>query len=258
MDPAPASAFASGPLRATDAGWHDMLAQLERGVPPWLIPEWLAGIGAVPPAAPVEHGGIDQALIELFAATGMDSAYGPPRTFYSFTSDRMYMADWRCCDPGDFARDWIHELVHATGHPSRLGRDMPLVFGSTAHGVEDLVAEIGAAIVCTALGLAPALRHPDAVPLWIALLRVDGPMAGEALRQARAAADYLFALRDARRAAADRFEAGEALAARAEAARLAAGRRLGRRQERERWTLRCATVKRPGESLLAGRPGDRS
>lgn len=50
----------------------------------------------------------------------------------------------------------FHELVHSTGHPSRLNREgfeAPIPFGSPNYSREELVAEFGAAFLCHEAGI---------------------------------------------------------------------------------------------------------
>jgi antirestriction protein ArdC len=198
----------------------------------------------------------ENGLHDLFAATGLRFALGAMRTFYCRSRDTIILSDWRSHrDIADFYRDWIHELVHATGHGSRLRRDLPPVFGSRVDAMEDLIAEMGSALVCARLGLAPALRHPDGIPAWIALLHGDSHAWSRAVRAAHHAADYLFALRDAQAAAFDRIDAEEVLERAIEVVEDQAGRRR-RQSERERWAFGAVTGSRPGESLPAARSGD--
>jgi len=146
--------------------------QLERGDVPWLCPAWLVRVGAMQadliPPSPLEG---EEPFHELFAAAGIDSCHGAARTFYSRFDDMIHLSDWRESDRHDFLRDWIHELLHATGHTSRLARDLPDAFGHNRSGGEDLIAEIGSSIVCASLGIEARLRHPDSIELWVALLR---------------------------------------------------------------------------------------
>ena len=51
--------------------------------------------------------------------------------------------------------------VHWTGHTSRLGRDLKNRFGTAAYAAEELVAELGAAITCAHLTIAPSPRAGD-------------------------------------------------------------------------------------------------
>jgi antirestriction protein ArdC len=124
-----------------------VLALFERGLVPWVLPWRLAVTAAevrlsedVPgkdayypeldlqarltaatnPTAPRD---VDAEFQKLFAATGIDFRLGAIRTFYSLSDDMIALSDWRSSDPTDFLRDWIHELIHAVGHPSRGGDD---------------------------------------------------------------------------------------------------------------------------------------
>lgn len=241
-----------GPDHQTDDSTRHILAQLERGEIPWLNRD-----AADATDTQCRNGGdVEATFLDLFAATGIDVQLGAIRTFYSPGDDIIVLSDWRRREPADHLRDWIHELVHATGHPSRLDRELPLVFGSTGHGAEDLIAEMGTAAVCASLGIAPSLRHPDSVDHWIGLLRGNDRIFGHAEQAAGAATAYLFARRDAHAAAFDRMEAEEAAAGREEAALAAASRRRKRREERERWASGLVTGLEPRESLPVARHGD--
>ena len=185
--------------------------------------------------APRADRDIEDEFHELIAATGMDYELGGVRTFYVASRDIFILSDWRTAvHKYDFHRDWLRELIRATGHPSRLDRDLPSVFGHNGHGFEDLVAELGCAFVCAAIGIEPALRHPDCLEAWIEMLRRDDLAFARAASAATTALDYLLALRDVQAAAFDRLEAEEAEAERELAARDAQARQCRRRQERER------------------------
>lgn len=245
-----------------DDGWLSpwRLNALTEGVGPCLGGGLLGLAGSQPGEPPsnapsLMHPDAEERFLELFAATGMDSRHGGLRTFYTRFEDVIILSDWRESDPVLFLRNWIHELIHATGHPSRLARDLPDVVGPTEHGIEDLVAEIGTSIVCSSLGIAPGLRHPDNIGPWLALLRSDDRAFGKAFSLASSAANYLFARRDAQAAAFDLIEQEEAAAERAEAVRAAAERRLKRQRERERWASGLMTGLQPRESLPAARHG---
>jgi len=245
-------------VRAARRAAEDLLTRVGRGEAPWLRRDWLESAGTDILRVPVS-GSYDphEAFHDLFAATGMDSAHGALVTFYSLGDDMIHLASFWREDPDRYVGDWIHELVHATGHRTRLDRDLPVVFGPHTCGVEDLVAEIGTAIVCHGLGLSPYLRHPGSLHSWAELIRSDPSVAEEALLKARAAAAWLFARRDAHAAAYERYVAEEAEAERDIVAAVAAARRARRTRESERWAERYATVRRSGESLLTRRRGGR-
>lgn len=70
-----------------------------------------------------------------------------------------------------------HELVHSTGHPSRLNRlDKVVAFGSDVYSKEELVAEIGAAALVNHCGLESptSFRNNTAyIQNWLSVLKAD-------------------------------------------------------------------------------------
>ncbi|WP_239505563.1 zincin-like metallopeptidase domain-containing protein, partial [Serratia marcescens] len=62
-------------------------------------------------------------------------------------------------------------LAHASGHPSRLNRDLSGSFGTRKYAFEELVAEIASAFGCASLGIVPTVRHADYVGSWLDLWR---------------------------------------------------------------------------------------
>lgn len=84
----------------------------------------------------------------------------------------------------------FHEIAHATGHESRLGRLKKTRFGSTSYAAEELVAEITSAMVQTALGLEVQYENNAAYcASWMKVLGEDEALimsaAGEAFKAAR-------------------------------------------------------------------------
>ena len=56
----------------------------------------------------------------------------------------------------------FHELVHSTGHESRVGRqgiEAFAGFGSESYSKEELVAEIGAAYLCAEAEIEPRIEQ---------------------------------------------------------------------------------------------------
>jgi antirestriction protein ArdC len=96
--------------------------------------------------------------------------------------------------PGSYYATLLHELVHWTGHLSRLERDQSGGFGSPAYAREELVAEMGAAFLCAALSIRGQLQHPEYVGHWLGVLREDKKAIFRAASQARQAAEYLGAV----------------------------------------------------------------
>lgn len=69
----------------------------------------------------------------------------------------------------------VHELVHWTGHESRLARDLSGRFGDDSYAAEELVAELGAAFAMSTLGLSASPREDHARYLahWLRVLKAD-------------------------------------------------------------------------------------
>ena len=96
----------------------------------------------------------------------------------------------------DFHATLLHEAVHGTGHPKRLGRlhlDAGLAQAQRAR--EELVAELGAALTLASIGLAPSANcmdsHAAYVASWLEVLRRDKQEIFRAAAQAQKACDYL-------------------------------------------------------------------
>jgi antirestriction protein ArdC len=90
----------------------------------------------------------------------------------------------------------LHELGHATGHPSRLNRDLRNAFGSPDYAREELRAEIAQMMVCAELGTAECEFTNDAayIDSWLERLRSDRKEIFHAAADAQRIADYLLAL----------------------------------------------------------------
>jgi len=89
----------------------------------------------------------------------------------------------------------LHELVHWTGHPSRLHRQFGKRFGDAAYAFEELVAELGSAFVMGHCGLVDATVEGHAAYLdsWLQVLKNDRTAIFTAARHAGAAFEYILA-----------------------------------------------------------------
>lgn len=146
---------------------------------------------AVPPPP---QGMIEPTLEVLIKATGIDFRIGGDRAFYVPTHDYVTVPPPAAYfEPINWHRTALHELGHATGHASRLGRDLGGSFGTRKYAFEELVAEMNAAFCCAALGIVPTVRHADYVGSWLEVLRDDNRAIVRAASQASKAADWLLA-----------------------------------------------------------------
>jgi antirestriction protein ArdC len=148
---------------------------------------------AVTPPAP-EPGLIEPRVEALIKATGIDFRIGGDRAFYVPAQDYVQVPPPQAYfETINWHRTALHELGHATGHASRLGRDLTGSFGSKKYAFEELVAEINAAFCCASLGIVPTVRHADYIGSWLEVLREDNRAIVRAASQASKAADWLLA-----------------------------------------------------------------
>lgn len=91
----------------------------------------------------------------------------------------------------------FHELIHSTGHKSRLGRkgitQNGVSFGDEVYSREELVAEIGAAMLCGVAGIENVTIENNAsyIQSWLRVLKEDSKLIVYAAVQAQKAADYI-------------------------------------------------------------------
>ena len=123
--------------------------------------------------------------------------HGMARAYYSPLEDYVGMPDRERFDsePGYFATIF-HELVHATGHKSRLKR--PSIterngFGSDPYCKEELIAELGSAFLCGHAEIVERTIDNSAAYLkgWLEQLRNDRTLIVQAAAQAQKAADFI-------------------------------------------------------------------
>lgn len=66
-----------------------------------------------------------------------------------------------------------HEVIHWTGHPSRLHRDRHHSWGDKIYAFEELIAELGSAFLCAHLGVDGELQHESYLDSWCRALKHD-------------------------------------------------------------------------------------
>lgn len=128
----------------------------------------------------------------VIAASGVPFRIGGAEAYYAPEPDFVMVPPQRAFHvPINFYRTALHELTHATGHAKRLGRKLLNPFGSKDYAREELVAEMGSAFLCAALGIAPTVRHADYIGSWLEVLREDSRAIFRAASLASKAADWL-------------------------------------------------------------------
>lgn len=86
----------------------------------------------------------------------------------------------------------FHELVHWTGHKTRLDRNLKGRFGDDSYAVEELIAELGAAFVCAEFGINKTMTNSaNYLAHWLKVLKADKRAIFTAASQAQKAVDHL-------------------------------------------------------------------
>lgn len=136
----------------------------------------------------------------VMAASGIDFRIGGAKAFYSPGADFVQVPPRPAFyDQVNYYRTCLHEMCHATGSKARLARNLTGAFGSKDYSREELVAEMGSAFLCAALGIVPTVRHADYLGAWLDVLSEDSRAIFRAASMASKASDWLLA----RHAAAD-------------------------------------------------------
>lgn len=131
---------------------------------------------------------------EVIAASGVEFRVGGNKAYYAPEPDIVVVPPQQAFfDQINFYRTCLHELTHASGHPKRLGRNLLNSFGSKDYAREELIAEMGSAFLCAALGIVPTVRHADYIGAWLEVLREDNRAIFRAASAASKAADWLLA-----------------------------------------------------------------
>jgi antirestriction protein ArdC len=151
---------------------------------------------------------IEPQVEALIAASGMDFRIGGNRAFYDPRHDFVQVPPPQAYfEPINWHRTALHELGHASGHESRLDRDLTGRFGSEKYAREELIGELVSAFCCASLGIIPTVRHADYIGSWLDVLRGDNRAIFRAASQASKATDYLLSfLPDESGVASDTFK----------------------------------------------------
>jgi len=154
--------------------------------------EGLKALLALPPARPIESA---EAIV-----AGMPN---PPafeqgfRASYTPSHDTVTMPSRTAFESqAEYYSTLFHELTHSTGHTKRLAReefDRPQMFGSESYSREELIAEMGSAMLCGVAGIEQATVANSVAYLksWIARLKADSRLVVQAASAAQKAADYI-------------------------------------------------------------------
>ena len=123
---------------------------------------------------------------QFIGSAGMHIEYGFNQAAYSPAQNKIWMPALSAfhSEP-DFYATLFHEMVHATAHRSRLDRD------TSCYAFEELVAEIGAAMLMHHFGIKGDVQHESYVANWLQRLNDDKRFIFKAAAAANKAFEFL-------------------------------------------------------------------
>lgn len=143
-----------------------------------------------------------QQVVEGFPSPRPCIRQGGNEAWYAPALDKVQVPELRCFTSAEaYHATLFHELIHATGHPSRLGRftadEAPPRFGDEAYSREELVAEMGASFLCAFTGIREQVFQNSVAYLqgWVNRLRQDNTLVIYAAARAFKAASYILDLK---------------------------------------------------------------
>jgi len=148
----------------------------------------------------IEHDPIAEAeaIAAAYLADGPSFSTGGDRAFYSPSRDAVRIPEMGTFHTAEgYYATLFHELTHSTGHASRLARDGVTEghrFGDADYSKEELVAELGAAFLCTLTGINPdetLANSASYIKNWLSVLKDDPKMVVQAASKAQKAADLI-------------------------------------------------------------------
>jgi antirestriction protein ArdC len=135
------------------------------------IPDW-SEVAAELSELPVKPA-VDR-ITDLAALSGAEIKHGAIMPFYDPAKDIIHMPEVDAFESVEkYQAALLHELIHWSGHESRLGRETG-AYGSEAHAKEELRANIASLFLGSELNISHELgQHSDLVGSWVQILQQE-------------------------------------------------------------------------------------
>lgn len=134
----------------------------------------------------------DDVIDSFIDSVGANISHGGDRAVYNFKTDAIKLPNRESfVDSASYYATAFHELIHWTGHDSRLDRLKATPFGSPEYAKEELVAELGAAFLCAEYGINGKTQHPEYIKNWLNVLKNDKRFIFRASSMANKAVSFL-------------------------------------------------------------------
>jgi antirestriction protein ArdC len=148
----------------------------------------------------IDHDPIAEAEKIVHGFDGAPIRFAPGRAFYRPSEDFISVPEINDYPiAGEYYSTLFHEMIHSTGHPKRLNRPGVAnfdTFGSEQYSKEELVAEMGAAMLCGVSGIDNSTLDNSAsyIAAWLKKLSDDPKLVMQAAGQAQKASDLILCI----------------------------------------------------------------
>lgn len=144
----------------------------------------------------------EEILLDRFKAMvsgmGVQIKTSAASAFYSPSKDTINMPFGKFKDQKSYCATLLHEAAHATGHPSRLNRNINNDFGTIDYAKEELRAEIASAFLLGEFDLSYDANHMQNhkayIQSWISILQNNPDELFAAMKDADKITDYMMEL----------------------------------------------------------------
>jgi antirestriction protein ArdC len=149
----------------------------------------------LPPSLERADAVVRQAQLCPIRTEGFAAAYSPREDLIRMPAPTLFRS------PEDYHHTRFHEMIHATGHGSRLSRDgitNPIKFSSERYSKEELVAELGAAFLSNDTGILDQVRFDNSAAYlqsWARNFEQDPTLLLSAASQAQRGFDWIKGVR---------------------------------------------------------------
>jgi len=140
---------------------------------------------------------VEKNASKLLIASGAKVVEGADAACYSPSDDTIYLPSRekffgsRSEFQKGFYQTAVHELAHWSGHASRLNREFGGSFGDESYAMEELVAELTAAMLAAHLGFQYTKKSSQYLSSWIKVLKEHPQAFAQACGLASRACKYL-------------------------------------------------------------------
>ena len=134
---------------------------------------------------------ISSAHIGYVASARSCACYNPTTDIIEIPKEKQFY------NMNEYYSTFFHEIIHSTGHETRLNRDIRNKFGDEKYAKEELIAELGSVFLNNHYGIETGDTFDNStayIQSWLTALKNDKHLIVSASTQAEKAANYVLAV----------------------------------------------------------------